>query len=613
MAKDVGAYLKKQQEQGPPELSQQWAEFEELYNKRLWHQLTLKLLTFVRSPEIQPGLFQMYENFISEFENKMKPLSLVEIAAQVSQSIPDMEQRLAFITKTKEKVKADPEAVVLCNVLYGQNKLAANDMASVKKVLEETESQAEALPGVTEVHGRFYQLCSDYHQQMGDHQAYYRDALRFLGCTPLERIPLEEQRQRAFALCLAALLGEGVYNFGELLAHPILECLQGTDRHWVVQLLSAFNSGSLAQYEELRPSWSRQSRVRPCLDKPNILSRRLPRHVDTISVQIQRQAGPPGPFKNPKRRSATLTLTSRASTSAVPTLSYPGDVDNPLPTALGQPAAFLSCTHTPATSTAGSVHATPSLKATFQPACIVTMPTTDNALSEAKRLEPVPAVTQSAAFVVNNAWAAAPESKSRNTVSALQSAALAAVPIGSAPGIARVNAESAEKSILKSRVPLVPTVLPTSIMADETPAEIDFTVSQGSDDDSSHPEGSWTTVSANQKPASTARPHTELIIVGIQLPLWTLTPKLPLYDLLAYIIAAANLSPKTSAEVTLPAKPAQSLVFLKTDSPLTAHLLLSLTNLELNAFRPSAAAVQHLYPPILLLTFAPNPGASIAK
>ncbi|XP_065287600.1 26S proteasome non-ATPase regulatory subunit 13-like [Dermacentor albipictus] len=266
MAKDVGAYLKKQQEQSPPELSQEWAEFEELYNKRLWHQLTLKLLAFVRCSQMQQGnaLFQMYENFISEFENKMKPLSLVEIAAQVSQSIQDIDQRLGFITKTKEKVKADPEAVVLCNVLYGQNKLAAKDMASVKKVLEETESQAESLPGVTKVHGRFYQLCSDYHQQMGDHQAYYRDALRFLGCTSLDHIPVAEQRQRAFALCLAALLGEGVYNFGELLAHPILECLQGTDRHWVVQLLSAFNSGSLAQYEALRPAWSLQPDLAAC-------------------------------------------------------------------------------------------------------------------------------------------------------------------------------------------------------------------------------------------------------------------------------------------------------------------------------------------------------------
>ncbi|KAK8776443.1 hypothetical protein V5799_030212, partial [Amblyomma americanum] len=134
MAKDVGAYLKKQQEQSPPELSQQWAEFEELYNKRLWHQLTVKMLAFVRHPQMQQGgaLYQLYDNFISDFENKMKPLSLVEIVAQVSHSIPDVEQRLAFITKTKEKVKAEPEAVVLCNVLYGQNKLAASDMTSVK-------------------------------------------------------------------------------------------------------------------------------------------------------------------------------------------------------------------------------------------------------------------------------------------------------------------------------------------------------------------------------------------------------------------------------------------------------------------------------------------------
>ncbi|KAL1470875.1 hypothetical protein MTO96_040231 [Rhipicephalus appendiculatus] len=272
-----------------------------------------------------------------------------------------------------------------------------------------------------------------------------------------------------------------------------------------------------------------------------------------------------------------------AAVTTVPTLSQPGDVNNPTPTALGQPAAFLSCTHTPATSNAGSVCATPSLMATFQPTCVVTMPTTDNALSAAKMLEPVPVVAQTPAFVVTNASTVAPESESRITASALQSAALAAIPTGSAPGLASVNAESPEKSVLKSGVPLVPTGLPTTILADDTPTEMDFAASQGNDDDASHPEGSWTTVSANRKPASTARPRTELITVGIQLPPGTLTPKLPLYDLLASIIAAANLSPKTSAEVTLQAKPAQSLVFLKTHSPLTAHLLLSLTNLELNA------------------------------
>ncbi|KAL1466823.1 hypothetical protein MTO96_042489 [Rhipicephalus appendiculatus] len=257
-------------------------------------------------------------------------------------------------------------------------------------------------------------------------------------------------------------------------------------------------------------------------------------------------------------------------------LSQPGDVNNPTPTALSQPAAFLSCMHTPTTSNAGSVCATPSLKATFQPTCVVTMPYDRPRIKRSQ------------------------ESESRNTASALQSAALAAIPTGSAPGLAIANAESPEESVLKSGVPLVPTGLPTTIMADDTPTEMDFAASQGNDDDASHPEGSWTTVSANRKPASTARPRTELITIGIQLPPRTLTPKLPLYDLLASIIAAANLSPKTSAEVTLQAKPAQSLVFLKTHSPLTAHLLLSLTNLELNdkpiTIKPYAPQSSYIMP-----------------
>ncbi|KAL1471260.1 hypothetical protein MTO96_023771 [Rhipicephalus appendiculatus] len=284
----------------------------------------------------------------------------------------------------------------------------------------------------------------------------------------------------------------------------------------------------------------------------------------------------------PRTTSAALRVSTAscfAAATAVPTLSQPCDVNNTTPTALGQPAAFLSRMHT---SNADSVRATPSLKATLQPACVVTMPTTHNALNEATRLEPVTVVTQSSAFVVTNTCAAAPESESRNTASALQSAALAPAPTGSAPGIASVNAESAENTILKSGVPLTPQFCPPLLWltrlrqkwASQRPKEI--TMMRPTPKVAGPPSVPTGNLPRPPDPAS------KLITVGIQLPPGTLTPKLPLYDLLASIIAAANLSPKTSAEVTLQAKPAQRLVFQKTHSPLTAHLLLSLTNLELN-------------------------------
>ncbi|EPS67018.1 hypothetical protein M569_07759, partial [Genlisea aurea] len=56
----------------------------------------------------------------------------------------------------------------------------------------------------------------------------------------------------AFDLSLAALLGENVYNFGELLAHPIFKSLLGTKVEWLYRLIEAFNSGDISRYEEIR-------------------------------------------------------------------------------------------------------------------------------------------------------------------------------------------------------------------------------------------------------------------------------------------------------------------------------------------------------------------------
>ncbi len=42
------------------------------------------------------------------------------------------------------------------------------------------------------------------------------------------------------------------------LAHPILESLKGTEEEWVIDLLYAFNSGSLDKFEKLKPKWSLQ-------------------------------------------------------------------------------------------------------------------------------------------------------------------------------------------------------------------------------------------------------------------------------------------------------------------------------------------------------------------
>ncbi|KAH6936599.1 hypothetical protein HPB50_019784 [Hyalomma asiaticum] len=133
-----------------------------------------------------------------------------------------------------------------------------------------------------------------------------------------------------------------------------------------------------------------------------------------------------------------------------------------------------------------------------------------------------------------------------------------------------------------SCAPAVPTSSTTASPEGGSSEQIDSTAPPGNMCNTLPPESSCSTIGADRKLASAERPRNELISVVIQLPPGTLTPKLPLYDLLAAIVSTARLYPKDSEEVTLQAKLAQSLVFLKTHSPLTANLLLSLTHLQLH-------------------------------
>lgn len=70
--RDVAKYLNSQQNTVDQDLAAEWAKLESLYNKKLWHQLTIEMLDFVKHPSLQSNneLVQLYENFVADFENK---------------------------------------------------------------------------------------------------------------------------------------------------------------------------------------------------------------------------------------------------------------------------------------------------------------------------------------------------------------------------------------------------------------------------------------------------------------------------------------------------------------------------------------------------------------
>ncbi|XP_050358591.1 26S proteasome non-ATPase regulatory subunit 13 [Nymphalis io] len=252
---DVNDFLSKKQT-AEPELAADWAKLEELYNKKLWHQLTLKLLELVKHPSLQAGdnLIQLYNNFLSIFENKINPLSLVEIVAHIIQQYTDKKEAIAFLQKVETKVKMNDEALALCKVLQGQIYLEnLNDLDATEKIIEDLENTLEDADGVTPVHGRFYKLASEYYRVRGPTARYYRAALRYVGCAGGgAALRPDERRACALRLALAAVLAPTVYDLGELLAHPILESLEGTPDAWACELVRAVASGDVLAFEKIR-------------------------------------------------------------------------------------------------------------------------------------------------------------------------------------------------------------------------------------------------------------------------------------------------------------------------------------------------------------------------
>lgn len=255
---NVAGYLAEQKKTTDKDLAAEWTEIEELYNEKLWNELTIKLNTFVKSPALQneEALLALYHNFICVFETKINPYGLVEILTIVVSHIADKKEAVAFLEKLKDKVKVCDEALWMCKVLQGTIYLEAlNELDETKKIIVDLKEVLEEAGNVTPVHGKYYMLAANYYRLVGQHSDYYRCGLQFLGCS-MDSYPKDQWPQQAFFLGLAALLGEGIYNIGELLAHPILESLKGTDNEWLVELLQAFNSGDINKFEQMKPKWS---------------------------------------------------------------------------------------------------------------------------------------------------------------------------------------------------------------------------------------------------------------------------------------------------------------------------------------------------------------------
>jgi 26S proteasome regulatory subunit N9 len=283
-------FLAEQRDNAPEELQPAVMEFETLWERKLWHQLTNALIEFFNNPGSAPQRLQFYKVFVSKFADKINQLKLVDLALKAATQckgtfsiiypphsyhtrtpsrlegamccsrpqtnrLQDNQERLAFMEAVAKKVDHEDsqDALVFASIAVARVRLDLTDLDGARKDLDKAERILDTFDSVeTIVHAAFYGANADYYQAKSDFGSYYRNALLYLACIDLASLNPTERRRRAYDLSIAALVSTSIYNFGELLQHPILDVLaERADDAWLRDLLFAFNRGDLAAYDVL--------------------------------------------------------------------------------------------------------------------------------------------------------------------------------------------------------------------------------------------------------------------------------------------------------------------------------------------------------------------------
>lgn len=80
----IANFLAEQRDEAPAEVQHLYLTFEDLWERKLWHQLTDQILEFFSTPESKSQQLPIYNTFISSFADKINQLKLVKIALLAS-------------------------------------------------------------------------------------------------------------------------------------------------------------------------------------------------------------------------------------------------------------------------------------------------------------------------------------------------------------------------------------------------------------------------------------------------------------------------------------------------------------------------------------------------
>ncbi|KAJ2309486.1 26S proteasome regulatory subunit, partial [Coemansia sp. RSA 2611] len=158
----VSTYLQTQQRQAPAELAHYFSEFEDLYERKIWHQLTQQVEKFINLPEAASYRVGLYTEFVREWQKHMNPVKLVLFALAAARQFDSIPEAAEFMEKIAGEVDtpASQEAFALASLESAHFRLLLNDLDATRDALEKSQQLVESFSTVDPViYASFYRVC----------------------------------------------------------------------------------------------------------------------------------------------------------------------------------------------------------------------------------------------------------------------------------------------------------------------------------------------------------------------------------------------------------------------------------------------------------------------
>jgi 26S proteasome regulatory subunit N9 len=291
-----------------PDIVAELQELGELYSRKLWHQLTVKLEQLIEDDRVQRDgfLIALYQNFIAGFAHKINLLNLSFFAVTVAKqmppqvsvitihqitptatllpsppfpptsshppSLPLLQDGLAFINDVISNLEASnapgsTQPILFLRMQAAQYHQLLGNLSDTKSMLDQGRTTLDSLTDADPaVSGSVHYVSMQIAKETQAYADFYRSSLQYLAFISYETLTEEMRVSLAVDISLSALMGEDIYNFGELLLHPILNTLRENKSYiWLLEILECFDAGDIHAYDALCSKHAAALNAQPAL------------------------------------------------------------------------------------------------------------------------------------------------------------------------------------------------------------------------------------------------------------------------------------------------------------------------------------------------------------